>query len=118
MKMAKGIDRSALVNLSDSVGEEFVGELIDTFEEEAPGLFEEMRQALATGDADGFRRAAHSLKSNASTFGATRLAELAKELELMARANDLNIGGRLEDLNDEYRKAVVELKSFNESLQE
>jgi hypothetical protein len=30
----------------------------------------------------------------------------------------LNIGGRLENLNEEYMKAVIELKSFNESLQE
>ena len=116
--MAEVIDRSTLVSLSNSVGEEFVSELIDTFEEEAPGLFEEMRRALSAGDADGFRRAAHSLKSNAHTFGATKLAVLSQDLETMARANDLNIGGRLEDLEDEYRKAVVELKSLNESLQE
>ena len=33
-------------------------------------------------DADRFRRAAHSLKSNSNTFGALRLAALARELEL------------------------------------
>jgi hypothetical protein len=35
----------------------------------------------------------------------------------MARANDLNIGGRLEALDEEYRKAITELKSLSESLQ-
>jgi HPt (histidine-containing phosphotransfer) domain-containing protein len=117
MKMVEGIDRSALVALLDSVGEEFVGELIDTFADEAPGLVEEMRRALSASDADRFRRAAHSLKSNAHTFGVTRLAELTRELETMARANDLNIGGRLEALDEEYRKAITELKSLSESLQ-
>jgi HPt (histidine-containing phosphotransfer) domain-containing protein len=116
--MAEIIDRSAIITLSDSVGEEFVGELIDTFVDEAPGLFQNMRQAQLAGDADRFRRAAHSLKSNASTFGAIRLAELAKELESMARANDLNTGNRLEALEEEYRKAVAALQSLNESLQE
>lgn len=116
--MTEGIDRSALITLSDSVGEEFIGELIDTFVEEAPGLLEEMRQARDAVDADRFRRAAHSLKSNANTFGATKLAELSKELEIMARANDFNIGVRLEELEEEYRKAVVELRSFNGSFQE
>jgi HPt (histidine-containing phosphotransfer) domain-containing protein len=116
--MADLIDRSTVTTLSNSVGEEFVAELIDTFVDEAPGLFHEMRQALSTGDADRFRRAAHSLKSNASTFGAMKLAELAKELELMARANDLDVGDRLEGLEEELRKAIAELKSLTESLQE
>ena len=31
-------------------------------------------------------RAAHTLKSNASSFGATELAELSRELEMLARA--------------------------------
>jgi HPt (histidine-containing phosphotransfer) domain-containing protein len=116
--MAETIDRSALAILSDSVGEEFVGELIDTFKDEAPGLLEGMRQAELAGDADRFRRAAHSLKSNANTFGATRLAKLAMELEIMARSNDLAIGDRLEVLEEECRKAIAELKSLTESLQE
>lgn len=111
--MVEIIDRAALVILSDSVGEDFVGELIDTFEEEAPDLFAAMRQAQVAGDADGFRRAAHSLKSNANTFGAMRLAEGARELETMARANDLNVGGRLDNLEVEYKKAVAELKSLH-----
>ena len=106
------IDRSVLAVLSESVGEDFVGELIDTFIEEAPGMFDEMRQALSAGDADSFRRAAHSLKTNANTFGATELAESAKELEYLARENDLDIGDRLEALEESYKKAAKELRSF------
>ena len=37
--------------------------------------------ARAAGEADDFRRAAHSLKSNALTFGALRLAQLARGME-------------------------------------
>ena len=110
--MAEIINRSVLAALSESVGEEFVEELIDTFIEEAPGMFLEMKQALATGDADGFRRATHSLKTNANTFGATELAEYAKELEYMARENDLNIGNKLEALKDLYEQAIKQLKSI------
>jgi HPt (histidine-containing phosphotransfer) domain-containing protein len=116
--MSEIIDPSALQSLSAAVGEDFVDELIDTFEGEAPGLLEEMRRAQAAGDADGFRRAAHSLKSNANTFGAMRLADLAKELESMARASDLNVGDKLKRLEEEYKKAVIELKSFNKALLE
>jgi HPt (histidine-containing phosphotransfer) domain-containing protein len=107
--MTSTIDRSVFASLSDSVGEDFIGELIDTFLEEAPGMFREMQQALSAGDADTFRRAAHSLKTNANTFGATELAEKARELEYLARENDLDIGSRLEELESVYQRAVQEL---------
>jgi len=106
------IDRSVLTVLSESVGEDFVGELIDTFIKEAPGMFDEMRQALSAGDADSFRRAAHSLKTNANTFGAMELAESAKELEYLARENDLDIRDRLETLEESYEKVAKELRSL------
>ena len=38
--------------------------------------------AQAAGNADAFRRAAHSLKSNSNTFGATQLGLMARDLEL------------------------------------
>ena len=106
------IDRSVLETLSESVGKDFVGELIDTFKEEAPGMFLEMKQALSANDADGFRRAAHSLKTNANTFGATELAEQAKELEYLARENNLKIGNKLELLEEAYERAAEELTSL------
>ena len=110
--MGEIIDRSVIASLSESVGEDFVGELIETFVEEAPGMFAEMRQALSAGDADGFRRAAHSLKTNAKTFGANGLAEKAMELEYMARKEVLEVGERLEILEEAYRHAVRELKTL------
>ena len=110
--MTESIDRAVIEGLSGAVGEDFLGELIDTFFEEAPGMFEEMKQALAANDADGFRRAAHSLKTNANTFGATELAEQAKELEYMARENNLDIGERLDHLENAYQQAADELESL------
>ncbi|MGD8402394.1 MAG: Hpt domain-containing protein [Anaerolineales bacterium] len=106
------IDLSVLDGLTETVGEDFMGELIDTFLEEAPGMIAEMEQALSADDADKFRRAAHSLKSNASTFGAMELAERARELEYMARENDLDIGNELQILNETYENAAKELKSL------
>jgi HPt (histidine-containing phosphotransfer) domain-containing protein len=110
--MTESIDHSVLEGLSGAVGEDFLGELIDTFFEEAPGMFDEMKQALAANDADGFRRATHSLKTNASTFGATELAEKARELEYMARDNNLDVGDRLEQLEKAYRIAAEELETL------
>src|SRR5258706_14126302 len=76
------IDRAVYAELEDTAGAEFVAELVNTFLEEAPGMLAELRSARAENHAERFRRAAHSLKSNGSTFGALRLAALARELEL------------------------------------
>ena len=76
------IDPHTFDELQANAGADFVIELVDTFAEEAPGLLTELRSALAVGAAERFRRAAHSLKSNSSTFGATELADLARALEL------------------------------------
>ena len=76
------IDMAVYNDLADTAGAEFAAELAGTFLEEAPPILAELRAALGAQAAEGFRRAAHSLKSNGHTFGATRLAEMARELEL------------------------------------
>jgi histidine phosphotransfer protein HptB len=76
------IDRDTFSALQDAAGADFVVELVDTFLEEGPQMLAELRSALAAADADRFRRAAHSLKSNAHTFGALALGAQARELEL------------------------------------
>lgn len=76
------IDTQTFAELQDNAGSDFVVELVDTFAEEAPQLLAELRSSFASGAADPFRRAAHSLKSNSNTFGASALAEMARSLEL------------------------------------
>lgn len=76
------IDPAAFTELQDTAGAEFAAELVGTFLEEAPEMLAELRAARSEGSVDRFRRAAHSLKSNSQTFGATELAALARELEL------------------------------------
>ena len=76
------IDDAAFAELQASAGADFVNELVDTFLEEAPRMLDELRAAATEGRTDAFRRAAHSLKSNANTFGALGLGVLARELEL------------------------------------
>jgi HPt (histidine-containing phosphotransfer) domain-containing protein len=76
------IDPATFEELRDSVGAEFVRELVATFLEEAPTLLATLRSASAAGDAESFRRAAHSLKSNGNTFGALAFGAMARDLEL------------------------------------
>ena len=70
------IEVGVLDELRQTMGEEFVIELLETFYEEAPKMLSDLKTALADGEAETFRRAAHSLKSNSYTFGAKKLAEI------------------------------------------
>ena len=74
---AEPVDRATLDELAASLGQGFVAELAGTFLAEAPALLGALRRALADGDAESFRRAAHTLKSNAHTFGAAPLGARA-----------------------------------------
>jgi HPt (histidine-containing phosphotransfer) domain-containing protein len=86
--------RAAFVRLRKTLGDEadvILPELIDQFVANGDQLIEQMRSALAQGQADDLRRAAHTLKSTAATFGARELAEAARELETRARDGDLAV---------------------------
>ena len=105
------IDRPVFEALKETAGADFVVELVDTFLEEAPRMLAELRATATTGRPDAFRRAAHSLKSNANTFGATKLGTLARDLEL----NGVPAGGgaaELDALAREYERVSVRLQEL------
>jgi HPt (histidine-containing phosphotransfer) domain-containing protein len=111
------IDRTAVERLTATMGGPFVAELIDTFVEDGRALVATLRTALAATDVDAFRRAAHSLKSNGATLGATELAALARELEAIARAGSLDgAGERLEAVVARYETAARALEGIRHAL--
>ena len=108
--MSDTIDKKTFAELQDAAGAEFVNELVDTFLEEAPGMLAELRSAMQAQQADKFRRAAHSLKSNCHTFGATRLGTMARDLE----ANGLSSGvGAVDALQAHYAEVASDLKELS-----
>jgi histidine phosphotransfer protein HptB len=107
------IDQATFDGLTELVGDDFIGELVETFFEEAPGLLAEMGQALEDGDAEAFRRAAHSLKSNGNSFGAMRMASLARELEYLGRDGRLDEAKpKLPELGAAYEEAAEALRGL------
>jgi HPt (histidine-containing phosphotransfer) domain-containing protein len=104
------IDMNTFEGLKESIGADYIGELIDAFLDDAPNLLAQMRSALANKDAESFRRAAHSMKSNAATFGAMELSMLAKELETSGRENNLEIGNRLDVMEYSFRQVESQLR--------
>lgn len=103
------IDPAKFSELKQMSGEDLINELIDAFLEDAPGMIQNMQTALTSGDVALFRRNAHSLKSNAYTFGAENLGEISRELEMMGRENNLAVGDRMDRLREEFRAVVEEL---------
>ena len=110
--MTTTIDPDTFKALQETAGADFVVELVDAFLEEAPIMFDSMRTGLAEGDADKFRRAAHSLKSNSNTFGALALAAMAKDLELSGLQNALSRPDVLAPLQQEYARVAATLKEM------
>ena len=113
--MKDAIDGETFAALRDTTGSEFVRELIDTFLTEAPSMLADLRESLAGGDAERFRRAAHSLKSNGNTFGALTLGALAKDLELAGAAQVRQRGpGALTGVEAEYLRVAAALAALRD----
>lgn len=108
------VDLNTFDALKEATGADFIDELIDAFLEDAPTLITQMRAGLANNDADTFRRAAHSMKSNAATFGAMELFAIAKELETLGREQNLTVDDRLERLEAEFRLAAQALEDLRQ----
>ena len=105
------IDTAVYAALKVTTGAEFVVELVNTFLEEAPGMLAELRKGRADGDVERFRRAAHSIKSNANTFGAVGLAAQARALELAGfDANTAHDEAAITALDEEHARAAEALK--------
>lgn len=106
------IDLNTYNALKESTGADFVSTLTDTFIDDGDALIEQMRAALSGKDAETFRRAAHSLKSNAATFGADELSALARELETMGRENNLEAQDQFEALKEAFELAKSQLNEL------
>jgi HPt (histidine-containing phosphotransfer) domain-containing protein len=110
------IDHATFNALRETTGDEFVTELVDTFLAEGPRMLADLEESLAALDADRYRRAAHSLKSNGSTFGALELAAAARDLEL-AGVGAVSARGPqpLAGIADAYARATAALLALRKS---
>jgi CheY-like chemotaxis protein len=115
------VDRSVVARLSESMGgdPEFAADLIEQFVNDTPGLVETARGAWANENPDEVRRAAHTLKSNAATFGARELETRSRALEETARNGSLDgaaeridgVAHELDRVRAALRKIATELTS-------
>lgn len=85
------LDAAALATLHDLIGDdrEGLGDIVGAFLEDAPAQIAELQRGLERDDVQLIRRIAHTLKGNASTFGALDLAQACRELEEAAKGDSL-----------------------------
>ena len=110
---------ATLERLGAALGDdpEFIAEIVASFLTDSPALIEQIRNGLQSGDADTTRRAAHTLKSNAGTFGDDPLAEACRELEATAKGGNLaGAEAQLERITSEYARVCVKLEEVLAAL--
>lgn len=118
--VAHTFDRQAFLNNISVAGTtDMADELIVVFNEDAPKLTEQLRDALDAGDARALADTAHAFKSLTGNFFAGPAFKTLQELELLAREEKLEnapkllkqFEGHLQDLNQALAVFQRELKS-------
>jgi len=113
---AQVLDASALERLRDTLGKQadiLLPTLVKSFIDDGTRLLNEASQALQQKNAQDLRRAAHTLKSNGATFGATTLSTVAKQLEQLGREGQFEGAAELiERAGREFVKAKKELEKI------
>lgn len=108
-------DAAAMDRLLDTIGgdREALGELVESFLEEGPGLIGRMESAVTEGDAEALRQAAHTMKSSAADFGAMPLSRMSAALEGMGRSGNLDGAESLaRDAAQSYGAAAIALQKY------
>ena len=113
------LDPEACDRLLETAGDdpEFVTVLLESFNNSAPAVLQELRDGMSSRDSNVVRRAAHTLKSNAATFGATDLCALCAELETHARVGELPDGQEVvERIESAYLTVRAALETWRATL--
>jgi HPt (histidine-containing phosphotransfer) domain-containing protein len=100
----KLIDENKITSLHEISTDEdinFLVELLDTYENDLPGMVNEIRDALENGDSSQVQFLAHKLKGSSITIGIEFIADLSKRIELSVKTNG--------SIVNETKKLVEEL---------
>lgn len=110
-----GLDQQALDILRDldSDGSQGVfAQLVDAYIGDAANLLANIKTALAEKDAVSLKRHAHTLKSTSASLGASRVSQIATEIETIAKSGELSACALFYNaLLAEHAVAVNELKA-------
>jgi PAS domain S-box-containing protein len=102
------LDPTVLAELRQFQGEgqlDIVQELAEAFQFETPPLLQTLRQAVAEGQPEQLKRAAHNLKGSSNNLGARTMAALSAELETIGKSGTIEGAAELVTrLEQEYQR--------------
>ncbi len=91
----------------------FLKEIVEVFLSDYPRLMDDIRRANTEGDCDLLLRSAHSLKGMLRNFQADTAAEAAFEIELKAKAENLDdVQTKIEQLTDRLTEVDKMLRTI------
>jgi len=109
------LDLAVLAELRQFQGEgepDIVQELAEAFQFETPPLLEVLHQAVAEGQPEQLKRAAHNLKGSSHNLGARTMAALSAELETIGKNGTVEGTAELVTrLEQEYQRVCQALAS-------
>ncbi|UTW08460.1 Hpt domain-containing protein [Pseudomonas benzenivorans] len=88
MTLLKLMDEAVLTRLAGETSDAMLERMIGLFVSEAQRRMDTINLKLASMDCHGVEDEAHTLKSNAATFGASQLSALAREIESACKRMD------------------------------
>ena len=102
-----------LASITDGQGYSVLGELLNAFLSAVPGRLESLDREVTAGDLVAVGQQAHALTGSAASFGARRMADLCRELRVVADEGD-HAGARqvVEALHAEFMKVRAWLVTF------
>lgn len=103
------VDRGALDPIMKVTGPAVMSRIIDAFWATADEMVGAVRSAIASGDPDNIRKAAHALKGAASNVGAGRAARIAALMERASPEAVQVLFAQLEQALAETRPALAEV---------
>jgi CheY-like chemotaxis protein/HPt (histidine-containing phosphotransfer) domain-containing protein len=104
-------DRADLLRRLDG-DDELMHDVIDLYLQDSPRLVDDIGAAIAANDAKAVRATAHRLKGAAGNLAATKLAEIAYDLELMGERDALvDAPSRWRDLQAEAARVKAALEA-------
>lgn len=119
MTVGGAIDPQAIDIMLENTGgdPEFVAEIIGDYLDDTVIRLEELRSAVANGDATAARRAAHTVKGSSASFGASLLSSLAAQAEHLSQRSDLaSIAELLPALSTELERVRIALHAEHTRL--